>query len=233
MTDEHEVASGHIADAPPERFQRTVLAGVAVAGLLCLIVGWAADWFVSLAFGLYLLTYCGVVAASWLPPGKLSGRVDDFLDHWIRSVASGFYGLVALSTFVALELGDLYGDLADFSLSRTAFTEFIVPWIIGFSIESMMNMLWSGLWPMRMAGEMGAPSTAVFAALAWGVFWMGSRVFPTEPLAKRDGSPGGTPEEALQALEAQLDDMAQGISPLDGPAPLSSSHSKVSIPPPA
>lgn len=190
---------------PPSARQRQALVVLAAAGTITLGLGLAFSGptaaLVQL-FGAFLATYALVVASSWLPSGTVSARVDRFLDSWVSDVSSGFYGLVALASFGMMEAADLLDDLAAFDLGNLAIGEWLIPWLIGFSIDSVMNMIWSGLWPLRLASEQGMPATAVFAALAWGVFWLGSRLFPVAPLAARPKAGDAAAHDAPTADEA-------------------------------
>lgn len=138
------------------------------------------------SFGLFLLTYCGVVAAGSLPDKWISRRLDAVLDRWVRDkTGGGFYGMVALSVFVGLEARALF-DPRDGLLSGWSFVEGqVLQYIIGFSVDSLNNMIMAMAWPWPMISRVGVLWTAIFVAACWGAFSLGRALLPMPDLVKK------------------------------------------------
>lgn len=170
-----------VAYQPPTHGQLGLLAGYLLAGAVLALLGaalggrgGAAGWHL----GLFLCCHAGIVAASWLPPQVLSRRLDAWLDRWVADVGGGFYGLMALSLFVGLEVAALVEDVRGFELSLGRMAEAMLPWLLGFSLESLMNSLKAIIWPVFLLSALGTTGALVTAGLAWGLFALGARVFP-------------------------------------------------------
>lgn len=183
-----EIAVPRQVQPPPTRLQQSALLVLAALGSVLLAASFVIEGGgerIERLLGAFLVTHAFVVAASWLPAGVLSDRVDRFLDSWVGSVSSGFYGLVALASFALAEATDLADDIAAFDIAAFGISEWLIPWLTGFSIDSVMNMIWATVWPLKLISEYGLRPGMLFVALSWGAFWAGTRLFPVQPLAAR------------------------------------------------
>lgn len=165
--------------------QRLVLAVFAVAGVvLCIAELFIEDDWLPGLFGMFLIVYAAIVVAGSLPVHWISGRLDDVLDRWVRDkTGSGFYGMVALGHFAHAELHDvLDGLFSGWDLIQGS----IVHHLIGFSMESIGNMISAFLWPFRMFSAEGAIPTLVFGLACWAVFQVGRNFLPVPDLTKPD-----------------------------------------------
>lgn len=181
-----------------ERVDR-VLLGLAALGALLLVITLRDDEMRALRqLGLFLLTYAAVVAASWLPPSRLGARVDAFLDSQLKRGFTGFYGVMAIATFVSLETVGLFDDITGFELSTGQFVRMAVNWIIGFSIDSVLNLVWASIWPVRLMQGGGWLAMLIAIGLAYAVYRIGSEVFPdvhrrlNPPRKKQSGKPAAS-----------------------------------------
>lgn len=96
-------------------------------------------------------------------------NVDPALGKWM-SFGGGFYGLVALYTWLRIEwddFGDFLGGLGDLIF------RFDISVLINFFIESLMNFVWAISWPMYWLGE--ADNPWIWIAIAYGGYWLGIR----------------------------------------------------------
>ncbi|MCX7564331.1 hypothetical protein OS176_12455 [Xanthomonadaceae bacterium XH05] len=147
------------------------------------------------AFGLFLLTYVGVVAAGSLPDEWISRRLDRVLDRWVRDESGGgFYGMVALSVFVGLEVESLFDPEAGLFSGWDFVEGQIVQVLIGFSADSLKNMVMASIWPWPMISRVGLLSAGVFVAACWGAFMLGRAWLPMPDLTKKAGADGSGPE---------------------------------------
>lgn len=162
-----------------------ITAGVGMALWLTGLLFIGSRWLPG-AFGLFLLTYCGVVAAGSLPDKWISRRLDAVLDRWVRDkTGGGFYGMVALSVFVGLEARALF-DPDDGLLSGWKFVEGqLLHYLIGFSMDSLKNMVMAMAWPWPMISRAGVLWTGIYVAACWGAFSLGRAVLPMPDLVKK------------------------------------------------
>lgn len=179
---------------PPPRFdprptmlqQRLLIAFVSV-GAIVVTLGYALD--VSFARtlqrgGLFLLCYAGVVAASWLPASVLSKRLDAMLDRWVQHGASGYYGMMALATYVHLELRTVYESTLEFEFDSGFVRDALMQWVTGFSIESMLNFVKAMAWPGMLWGKQAAGlAPVILVAATWAAYELGRRFLPQPKMA--------------------------------------------------
>lgn len=174
-----------------------VAAGIGVALWLIGFLFVGTRWLPG-AFGLFLVTHAGVVAAGSLPDEWISRRLDAVLDRWVRDKSGGgFYGMVALSVFVGLELQTLF-DPKDGLLSGWRFVEGqVVQYLIGFSADSLKNMVMAMVWPWPMISRSGLVWTGGFVAACWGAFALGRAWLPLPDLVKKPRPEEKPPADAL------------------------------------
>jgi hypothetical protein len=86
-------------------------------------------------------------------------HLKDRLRRHVREVwesrGGGFYGFVAMLTFLYLEAVDLAGDIS----SLPGFLKLDVGWVIGWfvnnAIDAVRNLVWSVIWPVEWIGRFG------------------------------------------------------------------------------
>ena len=101
-------------------------------------------------------------------PGE---KLDPVLEKWL-SFGGGFYGLVALYTWLVIEWDEVWGFLSDlpgivFSFDMGS----LISLVINFFIESLMNFIAAIAWPMYWIGTAGNPW--VWIVVAYGGYWLG------------------------------------------------------------
>lgn len=167
-------------DPLPTALQVKVMAGMFVSGVIAVAIGFLVGSYgpVVQRGGVFLAVYAVLAAASWLPPSVLSRRVDATLERWVRGSATGFYGMMALATFVHLELITMIDAVASFELSTGAIKQALIQRVIGFSQESLMNFVWGFAWPGNLFQNRAGLAPFVLVGLAWGLFRVGARVLP-------------------------------------------------------
>lgn len=163
------------------RQHRPMLAWLAGTGLALAAVGlpMRPAWGLPLLqLGLFMAVHAGVIALSLLPPSALGQRADAFLERWVKDPSAGFYGMMALATFVQLEVRMFLREVAEFELGGGLVLQALLRWLLGFSVESFVNMLWAMAWPVRLLSAASPSVVAATVALAWLVHWQVGRRLP-------------------------------------------------------
>jgi hypothetical protein len=107
-----------------------------------------------------------------LDPGT-EGRdkLDPVLEKWF-SFGGGFYGIVALFTWLVIEWNEVWGFLVNLPGIVFSFdVGSLISLVISFFIESLMNFITAIAWPMYWLGVAGNPW--VWIAVAYGGYWLG------------------------------------------------------------
>lgn len=94
----------------------------------------------------------------------------------IEQFGGGFYGTVALATWVYLEGLGLHALWAESSGPGDFVTTLSVNRLIGFGVDSTLNAVWAGMWPLHWVSEMGLAPTVAAAAVAAAVYGLALRV---------------------------------------------------------
>jgi hypothetical protein len=106
-----------------------------------------------------------------------------------------FYGSVAAAEFLRREFFSLRDALGE----ATSITDFVFSELLGFGLETVFNVLWSGIWPFAWSMRFGWANVAMVAAGAWVVWALGRwtlverEVAPPHP----DALPCGDPDTSL------------------------------------
>ncbi|MEZ5456856.1 MAG: hypothetical protein R3F04_12200 [Lysobacteraceae bacterium] len=158
--------------------------GVAVlvlAGLVTFGVSFALDGGFSDAIeflGVALVLYATLIASSRLPDTWVGAWVAKRLDAWVASHGAGFYGLVALARFVQLEAEDGLAALRGFDLHSFDASDLLMHHLMGFSMDSLRNLINASIWPAQIFTEWGFVTAGLILALLWGIHSVGTKVFP-------------------------------------------------------
>jgi hypothetical protein len=154
------------------------LAGIVLIGMLLLVTqpiyGPSSAWRIT---GASLLVYAAFVWLAWFPFPWLSRRIEAQFERWVGHGHAGWYLIVAVAHFTLAEAADLWdalramGGLED--LAAHAFWRLLV----GFSVESVLNMVWASLWPLLGVRDFGLRATALMAGSAYGIWWLGRRIY--------------------------------------------------------
>jgi hypothetical protein len=103
--------------------------------------------------------------------GEQGEKLDPVLEKWF-SFGGGFYGLVALYTWLVIEWNEVWNFLTDlpgivFSFDLGS----LISLVISFFIESLMNFITAIAWPMYWMSVAGNPW--IWIAVAYGGYWLG------------------------------------------------------------
>lgn len=157
--------------------------GLVALGLSMTLLDEHADAFGF--FGIALLLYALLIMSSRLPESWVGSWVAKRLDAWVESHGAGFYGLVALARFVQLEAEDAVAELLTFDLGNFDWSEQLTHHVMGFSMDSLRNLISASIWPAQVFTEWGFLPAAMILGALWGVHSLGTRIFPeAHPVAK-------------------------------------------------
>ena len=165
----------------PDKVQRIILATLVGLGIVLTLAG-LLEWLpypdLVQRGGLFLVIYALLVAASWLPAGGLSQRVDKLLDDWVGKASSGWYGVMGIATFTKLELESILKSLRDFDPAHIDWSGAVMQWLMGFSLESLLNAVWASIWPFLLISNRGVAVAGTFIAATWAIYWCGGKLLP-------------------------------------------------------
>lgn len=177
-----EADQGAPAPLPPQepfgRPRAVLLTGIVLTGSVLLytqpLYGPSGVWRLG---GASLLVYAAFVLLAWFPLPWLSRRIEQRFEGWVGHGHAGWYLIVAVAYFALAETVDVLnalraiGGLED--LAANAFWR----WLVGFSVESILNMVWASLWPLMTLKDFGLRATALMAGSAYAVWWLGRRIY--------------------------------------------------------
>lgn len=135
----------------------------------------------------FVLTYVGAAAISLLP-APLGGPIDRLLDRQLSQWGAGVYGLVGLSVFLRLEAQSLIAGLQEMGAASEWAKGMLRDWLIGFSVESMKNMISATIWPARVIQQGGVWGFLAFLGACSAVFELGRRLMPEQQARLEDSN---------------------------------------------
>ncbi len=148
----------------------------------------------------FVLTYVGAVTISLLP-APLGRPIDRLLDSHLSQWGAGVYGLVALSVFLRLEAQSLIESLQDLRGGSDWVKGMLRDWLIGFSVESLKNLISAAIWPARVIQQAGVWGFLAFLGACSAVFELGRRLMPEQQarLEEHAADPVGPLEQEERA----------------------------------
>lgn len=87
-----------------------------------------------------------------------------------RKHGGGYYALLAVGTFIYLEIRSLVGSFSESAGVRDFLESEIVETLITFGLETMLNTFLAGIWPFVWIRDMGleiAAGMAIGGYVAW------------------------------------------------------------------
>jgi hypothetical protein len=163
------------------------VAGIAAVGAAIgagMGLGWhQSEFFMWLVIALVLAS-AGRVGWRVMRGGRATGHLRRRTRSMVQRLGGGAYGIVGLATWLFLEAQTLADEVG----KATGLMDFIeqksFSWLIGFSVESVMNAVWAGIWPVYWFKDQPLVMGLVFA-LMWGASGMASR-WTAPPAAESD-----------------------------------------------
>lgn len=154
------------------------LTGVGLVLVALSIVGVVPAKSMSGFIGCFLLLYGTLIVLQRPFFSGLGKTLQKRMHMAIASSGVGFYGVMTLARFFQLELHDVLADLADLDLSQLRLRGLVLDWLIGFSMQSLKNSIDAFMWPLKLMSAYGKAGAAIVVGAAWGLYWLGARVFP-------------------------------------------------------
>ncbi|MCG6116593.1 MAG: hypothetical protein MEQ07_00090 [Aquimonas sp.] len=127
-------------------------------------------------WSLFVLTYVGVAAIS-LMPAPLGNALDRVLSQRLQQSGAGLYGVLALAIFLRLEANSFAEAWANTNM-QNLLRSLLQEWLVGFSLDSLMNSIQALVWPGTLISKHGWQSAAVFVLACAAVFELGKRLLP-------------------------------------------------------
>lgn len=107
-----------------------------------------------------------------------SSNYTDFLANKWLSFGGGFYGLVAVLTYIIVEAQEIFDLLSMPSGSEGIFSGISIGMLINFFIDSLMNFITAISWPVYWMNTGNAPFWQWFLA-AYGGYFVGKTLVKT------------------------------------------------------
>lgn len=152
---------------------------------------------------LFVLTYVGVAAIS-LMPAPLGEALDRMLTSRLQQSGAGLYGVIALAIFLRLEASSFAEAWASTSM-QSLVSSLLREWLIGFSLDSLMNSIQALVWPGTLISRHGWLQAGLFVLACVAVFELGKRMLPEAHRRMEDEDEADAPAEPG---DATADDQA-------------------------
>ena len=158
-----------------------LVAGQLLVGLGLILpaaLGWLPAGGLSGFVGCFLLVYAVLILLQQAPDEWFGQRFSGRLHAAIASSGVGFLGVFCLARFLQLELHDLIEAVGEFEFSRSQLGGIVREWLIGFSLQSLMNSISAMLWPYKMFAELGWMRAGLVLGSLWSLYRFGAWLFP-------------------------------------------------------
>ena len=87
-----------------------------------------------------------------------------------ESRGGGFYGFVAMVTFLCLEAMNLVGDLAALRTLQLSIGS-LIGWLVQNFVQGLMAALWAAIWPVAWISRVGVGAKlGVLLAASYGIY---------------------------------------------------------------
>ena len=102
-------------------------------------------------------------------------KADPVHNKWL-AFGGGFYGVVALLTYLVVELGEILDFFLQFESISAFFANISFDMLIDLVIDAFMNFILAIAWPWYWIGDIAGPYIWVWFAVAYGGYWAGTRL---------------------------------------------------------
>ena len=102
-------------------------------------------------------------------------KADPVHNKWL-AFGGGFYGVVALLTYLVIELGEILDFFLQFESISAFFSKLSFSMLIELIIDAFMNFILAIAWPWYWLGDIAGQHIWVWFAVAYGGYWAGTRL---------------------------------------------------------
>ena len=96
-------------------------------------------------------------------------------NKWME-FGGGFYGVIALFTFIIIEALEVWDFAANFAGVSQTLQSLGIELVIGFFVESIMNFIAAIAWPAYWIAEIDTGHIWLWFLLAYGGYWAGMKL---------------------------------------------------------
>lgn len=107
--------------------------------------------------------------------GQKHASANPLHNKWLK-FGGGFYGVVALWTFVVIELQEIYDFLTGFAGLEGIFDRLGLDLVIGFFVNSLINFIKAIAWPGYWGEALGDSNVLLWLLVGYAGYWAGMRV---------------------------------------------------------
>ena len=102
-------------------------------------------------------------------------KSDPVHNKWL-TFGGGFYGVVAMLTYLVIEMGEIRDFFLQFESIGAFFTRISFDLVINLVIDSFMNFILAIAWPWYWIGDVAGPHIWIWFLVAYGGYWAGTRL---------------------------------------------------------
>jgi hypothetical protein len=102
-------------------------------------------------------------------------KTDPVHNKWL-AFGGGFYGVVAMLTYIVVELGEVREFFLQFESISAFLSGISFGLLIELVIDSFMNFILAIAWPWYWLDDISGPHIWVWFAVAYGGYWAGTRL---------------------------------------------------------
>jgi hypothetical protein len=99
---------------------------------------------------------------------------DLFHRQWVK-FGGGFYGIVALYTYILVEWQELRGFIASFGGLLAFIDQLSINTVIQIFVEGLKNFITAISWPVYWIEEFDSNHIWIWGGLAYGGYWLGAK----------------------------------------------------------
>ena len=107
--------------------------------------------------------------------GAVPRKLNPIHNKWMK-FGGGFYGVVALITFVAVEADEVMDFIGNIADRVGDFSNLGLDLIIDFFINSLMNFITAITWPVYWMSRIESSHIWVWFVAAYGGYWLGAKM---------------------------------------------------------
>jgi uncharacterized membrane protein len=115
------------------------------------------------------------VATEEAQPAAPARKMNPVHNKWL-SFGGGFYGVVALLTYMVVELGELRDFVARYDGFMNLLRQLNFNIVIELIIDAFTNFIVAIAWPVYWLGDIAGEYIWIWFAVAYGAYWAGAKL---------------------------------------------------------